>query len=103
MYEIDLKILWWKFPYDDLSCELHACMSCKGDEGKHALQENVDYWTENANKNSIVYMIFMWWYMHDVAGLKLLILNERNKPPHAGHPSYQNVITTSGRNYFSPY
>ena len=41
--------------------------------------------------------------MHDVAGLKSLILNERHKPPYAGHPGYQNVITASGSKYFGPY
>ena len=31
--------------------------------------------------------------MPDVAYLKLLILNEMHKPPYAGHPGYQKIIT----------
>ena len=40
--------------------------------------------------------------MHDVVGLKLLILNEMHKPPYAGHPGYQNMITTLKKKIFWP-
>ena len=35
-------------------------------------------------------------YMPNVADLKPFILNEMHKPPYAGHPSYQKVITALG-------
>ena len=94
-FNLCMKYIWklnvWNFIYDDLSRELHACISCTWDEEKHALGANVDYWTKNANKYSVVYHLlvdFMWLYMNDDAGLKLLILNEMHKPPYAGHPGY---------------
>ena len=51
---------------------------------------------------SIFLLIFMWLYMHDVVGLKLLILNEMHKPPYTGHPGYQNMITTPRKQIFWP-
>ena len=40
--------------------------------------------------------------MHDVAGLKLLILNEMHKPPYAGHPGYQKMVTIPRKQIFWP-
>ena len=41
-------------------------------------------------------------YMPNVADLKLFILNEMHKPPYAGNPSYQKMITTLRKNFFWP-
>ena len=41
-------------------------------------------------------------YMHDVADLKLFILNEMHKSPYGGHPGYQKMITTLRKQFFWP-
>ena len=40
--------------------------------------------------------------MLDVADLKLFILNEMHKPPYAGHPGYQKMITILKKKFFWP-
>ena len=40
--------------------------------------------------------------MHDVADLKLLILNEMHKPPYARHLGYQKMVTTLRMQLFWP-
>ena len=47
-------------------------------------------------------LVFMWLYLHDVIGLQLLIVNEMHKPPYAGHPGYQKMITTLRKQIFWP-
>ena len=38
--------------------------------------------------------------MPDVADLKFFILNEMHKTPYAGHPGYQNMITSLIKKFF---
>ena len=38
--------------------------------------------------------------MPNVVDLKLFILNEMHKPPYAGHPGYQKMITTLIKQFF---
>ena len=40
--------------------------------------------------------------MPGVVDLKLLILNEMHKPPYAGHPGYQKMITSLRKQFFWP-
>ena len=40
--------------------------------------------------------------MPSVVDLKLFILNEMHKPPYAGHPDYQKMITTPRKQFFWP-
>ena len=40
--------------------------------------------------------------MPNVAHLKIFVLNEMNKPPYAGHPSYQKMITSLKKKIFWP-
>ena len=40
--------------------------------------------------------------MPNVVDLKLLILNEMHKPPYAGHPRYQKMITSLWKQFFWP-
>ena len=40
--------------------------------------------------------------MPNVAYLKMFILNEMHKPPYAGHPGYQKMITMIRKKLFWP-
>ena len=40
--------------------------------------------------------------MTNVVDLKLFILNEMHKPPYVGHPGYQKMITSVGKQLFWP-
>ena len=40
--------------------------------------------------------------MPKIVDLKLFILNEMHKPPYAGHPSYQKMITSLKKKFFWP-
>ena len=40
--------------------------------------------------------------MPKIVDLKLFILNEMHKPPYAGHPSYQKMITALKKKLFWP-
>ena len=41
-------------------------------------------------------------YIPNVGDLKLFVLNEMHKPPYAGHPGYQKMITTLRNQFFWP-
>ena len=41
-------------------------------------------------------------YMPNVVDLKLFILNEMHKPPYAGHPGYQKMVTTLRKQFYLP-
>ena len=41
-------------------------------------------------------------HMHNVADLKLFVLNEMHRPTYAGNPGYQKMITSREKNYFGP-
>ena len=41
-------------------------------------------------------------YMPNIADLKLFVLNEMHRPPYAGHPGYQKMITALRKQFFWP-
>ena len=49
---------------------------------------------------------FIWFkdrlYILNDLEIKIFILNEMHKPPFAGHPSYQNMVTALRKHFFSP-
>ena len=64
--------------------------------------------TEEVNLNGTEFKVdqkgLVWFkrriYMPSAAYLKLLILNEMHKPPYAGHPRYQKMITALKKQFY---
>ena len=82
----------------DRSCRFHSCLKSNSDTC--GAKEDA-----YANKHSICLASYCWFYVIIHAWcckLKLLILNEMHKPPYAGHPGYQKMITTLTKKFFCP-
>ena len=66
--------------------------------------------TEGVNLNGTAFKVdqkgLIWFKrricMPNVRYLKLFILNEMHKPPYAGHPGYQKMVTTLRKKFYSP-